>query len=403
VSGSEAHRFLARVALAAVLLLAPLVALNVAVDPYGLFMRPQSLIGGCIGGFRAGGVDALQLAVERSAPQVLLVGNSRVLTGHDAADPSLQALGSGAFNFAWTAAAFDEVRGRVAQATAQRPPRAIVVGIGAGDLMPQARLETVGARSAPRWRIVLRGLIGATAAVASLRALANPRACRDPQQRMNGDASASLGRPDPPPYPESIIRAVDASLAHSYAYAAARWRERPVPEPAAAAGFSRLLDDACARGTRVVAFFEPLHARLLEIVWQSGAWAAMETIRRNIAGEVARVRNAGCDVELWDFIQYHPYTTGAHTGSPPHFAEGSHYTPLLGRIMTRRMLDPAASGDKDFGTRADPRTVAARSIALRAERERWIATHPEVAAYVRALLDAVPARAIRRRDRERPR
>ncbi len=158
--------------------------------------------------------------------------------------------------------------------------------------------------------------------------------------------------------------------------------------------FERILDKAHKSGVKITLFISPSHARQWEVLAITQGWGMFEEYRRRLVAvneDVGR-RNGKEAFVLWDFAGYHQLTTESVPDDPKAimkwYWDSSHYKKELGDIVLDRMFDGNFSGGQDypdFGVKLTSQNIDAHLAKLRAERERWRATHPVDVAEIEAL------------------
>lgn len=389
----QARRFLRRAAATACCAALAVLVLNAVVDPLNLFQRrdtPAWL--GCAPGFRLDAPYALPLAVRDLRPEVLLTGTSRIVVGHEASDPLLSAAGASAFNLGLAGASISMMERSVALSTAEYVPRTLIVGLSLGSFLTGRHSDTA-TEPISRVRAWMHNLFSFASTRTSIATLTDRTRCREPDRWPNGDSLSLEKRAGDRTGREPLARAMDAFFVGLYSTTSRkmhRERRTSVLDDAQTAAFSTLLSRQCARGTRLLLFFEPSHARLLEIIWATGLWNDYERLKRLVTQEVTRARQTGCKVDLWDFSGYNRYTSEAFSDPEIlYFWESSHYTHALGRLMTRRLLGVEEKGS-ELGRRLTADNVDAHLAELRTQRERFVLQNPAVADYVEGMVRSLP-------------
>ena len=392
--GKTARAFLWRAAMAAGAGALAIAIMNAAVDPLNLFQRDAPSWLGCAPGFRIDEPYALGLAVKSRRPEVILTGTSRVRGGQEAGDPALSAAGAHAFNFGLAAASMSTIERHVGFATDEYAPAALVVGLSLGSFLPPFPGSDTATEPVTRLRAWVRNLLSSTATEKSIASVVDVRRCRDAARSPAGDGPLLPKWPGEPGRAQAV-HAVDATFAVRYATAAGeirRDKRKTGLEDRQLAAFSTLLARECARGTRVLLFFEPSHVRLLEMIRAAGLWNDYEALKRHVTAAVAQARQAGCAADLTDFTGYDRYTSESLDRTEvTYFWESSHYTHALGRVITRRLVGAEEPGD-DFGRRLTPEMLEAHLARLRAQRDRFVTDNPGVVEHVGRLLATAHAR-----------
>jgi len=173
--------------------------------------------------------------------------------------------------------------------------------------------------------------------------------------------------------------------------------------------FLELLRFCKHEGIDVYLLISPAHALWLESIWELGAWADYERWKRDLVRIVDRVTHEAPGapvIELWDFSGFNAITTEP---VPPRDASGarmrwywdaSHYKAATGDLMLTRAFgggqpDPALQASA-FGIWLTPENIDKHLQAIRSDRIRYVASHPEDLLMIRTVLDDAPERIPRR-------
>lgn len=166
------------------------------------------------------------------------------------------------------------------------------------------------------------------------------------------------------------------------------------PSAAAMSAFDRSIASLCRAGTRVRLYINPTHALTLDVLYWSGKWPAMERWQGTLVQLLARRRDTGCDVSLYDFSGYNSVTSEptplvTRRNLMTNYWEASHYRANVGRMILARMFGlgevvPTA----DFGIELNEENLPGHLAALRAERDRYHLAHPEETAFARSIAQA---------------
>ncbi|MFA9217699.1 MAG: hypothetical protein ACEQSK_11415 [Sphingomonadaceae bacterium] len=152
------------------------------------------------------------------------------------------------------------------------------------------------------------------------------------------------------------------------------------PEADALAALDHSVQQLCNVRTRVRLYINPTHAMMLDALYWSGKWRAMEQWQVALTNWAAKMRGRQCDVRLFDFSGFNSVTTEAIPKASgqrgmQYYWETSHYRANVGRMILARLF---ASGDvpADFGVELLPQQMAQHLAALRAGREAFHQDHP---------------------------
>lgn len=193
-------------------------------------------------------------------------------------------------------------------------------------------------------------------------------------------------------------------------YSARIWR----PAPAERYCFSRdgksstfatlrgIVKFARAHGIDLRIFINPVHARLLVALRQTGLWPMYEEWKQGIVGVLAE--EAAADGEppfpLWDFSGFNSVTmehvpaAADHTTIMLGFWEPSHYKKQIGDLMLNRMLDysePGRAVPDDFGVMLTPASIDGWIVKSRAAMRDYMRAEPVDTALVEEVVDKAMA------------
>jgi hypothetical protein len=368
------------------------VAVNAWVDPLAALDGPR------VRGWNAEKTEAIgmgtrpdksvRIAVEPF--DTLVFGSSRVQLAIDPDDPAFG--GRPAFNAGLGATNLAELVPVVDYALARQRPRRVLVGLDL--LMASSRREPgagfaasafSGRHPAAVWLRRVASWDVLRASLATVRAnRAGESALYAANGFVRGPADASLEDWD---YAAQFETSLRTFALNPETYACFRYDAERV---------ARLADalDALRRSdARVFLFFDPMHARHLELLETLGLGPDLERMKREVvdlvAAEAARSRAAPFPV--WDFSGPHPYTTEPVPpagGEMRWWWESSHATPALGSRMVARMLgeDARDAEDEGFGVRLAPEGLDAHLAALRLRHAAWAEANPAAVQAVRGLV-----------------
>ncbi len=144
----------------------------------------------------------------------------------------------------------------------------------------------------------------------------------------------------------------------------------------------------------LVIAFPPIHAHLLEAIWQAGLWDTFEQCKRLAMGAVSQANTLAGDkwhAELWDFTSYAGYASEAvppagDGASMTWYMDPSHFLSEIGDFAVSRMLNlptPDGAGEADFGKLLTSQNIAQHLLDIRTERARYVADNPQEAAWIR--------------------
>jgi hypothetical protein len=352
-------------------LLVAVAAVNVAVDPYGLFGTRA------VEGFNAKKVRAEQegrlfksASVARVSPQVVILGNSRAEIGFD---PRSAAWPDGAgpvYNFALPGTGPRSAADTLSVAAGARIPTTVVLGVDFPDFLrtPDERslapvIPSVGAPG-PSIEAYARSALTVDSLLNSLLTVLR-------QNEPESTELTAFGFNPLRDYAALVRREGHRSLfdQKNAEYQARLAGGRFMPDAAKSTEFGQLdaiLAFARQHGIRVHLVIYPYHAEFLDIVESSGLWPAFEKWKRQLVANAAGARG---DVHLWDFSGYSRYTTEAvprkRGEQMQWYWESGHFKPALGDVV----IEDLYRTHPRLGRRMTRDTVEAALAAVRAERD----------------------------------
>ncbi len=368
-------------------LLAGIVLLNRAVDPYGAYRGfPSDVF------LEAKGVQDTRTwkaeLVRHFTGSTVLVGSSRVRTGYDpesAAIPGGPAcnLGIGGTNFYELAYVLDFIlqQPRVRRIVLCLDFHQFTAGRTVSNDFDVSRFNP----GQPPFDYHCNLLLRQEAARLSLETLA---------RHVTGTAShlTPLGfhRPEAVEVDVPAAKLADRSLRSA------------LNNPDTLAGFryspERLHDlagitrDCRAKGVELIVVIHPVHVTMLEAVRCAGLWEEYERWERDVVQIVAEA--SGGATPVWDFTGYGPYTAEpllTSTAEDLHanrwFWEPSHCKAELGEQVLRRILD-SPDADTSFGRRVTPDSAQRHLAQIELEREAWLRANRDEAAAVKEIARA---------------
>lgn len=127
-------------------------------------------------------------------------------------------------------------------------------------------------------------------------------------------------------------------------------------------------------------YVNPTHAMTIDALYWAGKGARYEAWLAELATMGQRMRDAGCDVHIFDFSGFNSVTSEpvprpGDRSEMQNYWEASHYRDRVGAAILAR-LTGAAPSDDGFGAELLPGTTEAHLARLRANRVRYLANHP---------------------------
>jgi hypothetical protein len=146
--------------------------------------------------------------------------------------------------------------------------------------------------------------------------------------------------------------------------------------------FRKIIELAQQNKIQLHLFISPAHARQWEALQGAGLWQTWEDWKRQLVAineTVARQHHAQ-PFDLVDFSGYDAYSIEDVPRVPGQttrwHSDSAHFLPTIGEFILQRLFNPAANNEKNFGVALNSATIEAHLATLRAERLRYIATHP---------------------------
>ena len=173
-----------------------------------------------------------------------------------------------------------------------------------------------------------------------------------------------------------------------------RLQEFPLGAGPTAPAFDALdaaLAPLCQRGTRIRLYINPTHALMLDALYWSGKWPAMEQWQQSLAALGERRRHGACDVRLFDFSGFNSVTSEpipqfSQRSSMMYYWETSHYRDNVGRMILERMFGGGGqSAPSDFGVELTPDMLPLHLAQMRAKRDLYHIEHPGETEFVKHL------------------
>ena len=393
-----AARYLWAWVMSTLALLVVVVAVNLVVDPYGLF-RIVDVPGLNRIKSQAGERAALfkRTGVERMRPASLVLGNSRAEIGFDPESPAWPESARPVFNLALPGAGMAAVADEFAEALRGASPRLVVVGLDFLDFrVDPSSDESFTAR--PANADPFRELRDGGAALLTLNALADSlatiRAQHEPYAASLTDAGFNpkrdyIGVSRREGY-FAMFRQRDQENARAYLRgpkSVFQAGKRPAP---AFDAVDNIIALARARGITLRFVLYPYHAHTLMLFQLTGLWPAYEDWKRELVGRVDAARGT-MDVELWDFTGFSPYTAeqvprpGDTRTELQWYWEAGHFKKSLGDLLLANVFD-AQNGNEPWGRRLTARNLDEILREQRVARNEFRRSNPDDVAGLVSLL-----------------
>jgi hypothetical protein len=131
--------------------------------------------------------------------------------------------------------------------------------------------------------------------------------------------------------------------------------------------------ESAPRSIKVVLFINPLHADFLDVLYDSGHWPEFEQWKTSLVSIADKY-----GVDLWDFTDYDPFSTSTEVapedlGSLRWYWEPSHYKARLGHKMISQFIPSCAddiSGDK-VGMKLSVDNLSSHLQSIRMNRMKY--------------------------------
>ena len=394
----SAARYLWAWVMSTVALLVAVVAVNVVVDPYGLF-RIVDVTGLNRIKSQAGERAALfkRTGVERMRPASLVLGNSRAEIGFDPESPAWPESARPVFNLALPGAGIAAVADELAEALRSTSPRLVVVGLDFLDFrVDPSSDESFTAQ--PANADSTRGLRDRAAALLTLNALADSlttiRAQHEPYAASLTDAGFNpkrdyIGVSRREGY-FAMFRQRDQENARAYVSgpkSVFQTGKRPAP---AFDAVDNIVARARERGIALRLVLYPYHVHTLMLFQLTGLWPAYEDWKRELVGRVDAARGT-VDVELWDFTGFSPHTDeqvprpGDTRTELQWYWEAGHFKKSLGDLLLANMFDKRNTHEQ-WGRQLTGRNLDELLRQQREARDDYVRTHPDDVTALETLL-----------------
>lgn len=150
------------------------------------------------------------------------------------------------------------------------------------------------------------------------------------------------------------------------------------PRDAALPALETTLRQACDIQWRL--YINPTHAMTIDTLYWAARGPQYEAWLAALAGMGQRLRDAGCDVRLYDFSGFNSVTSepvprAGDRSDMRNYWETSHYREPVGTAILARLAGGPAAGDS-FGLELLPATIETHIGQLRAARAAYLATQP---------------------------
>jgi hypothetical protein len=372
-----------------VVLLGNVVAINVVIDPYGLFrivdipgvnrLKSQASERGPL--FKHAGVV-------RMKPQTLILGNSRAEIGFDPESLAWPDWARPVFNLALPGAGIGAVAGDFARALRGTNPKLVVVGLDFVDFRvdPSARDSF---RLPPAMQDPWRELRENSSALLTMNAFADSLATIRAQHEPYPTGLTDAGFNPKHDYIAiarregyfALFRQRDQENALNYSRGPKNVFQRGGSTSPAFDAVDTIMAIARSRGIAVRFVIYPYHAHTLALFHLTGLWPAYEDWKRELVRRVDAAHGS-MDVELWDFTGFGPYAAeaiprpGDTRTDLQWYWEAGHFKKALGDVLLAEMFGVRTSGE-GWGGRLSASDVDQRLAEQKSERDAYEVGHPE--------------------------
>jgi hypothetical protein len=398
-------------------------SVNYLIDPYGIYQSPignRLFTNKPAATTRGPMVKAYQ--IEHIAARTLILGNSRAEIGFDPEDPAWPEQNRPVYNAALPATAPYVSLLYLREALTVSHPRTVVWGVDFMDFLVspstspirtrnelsemEARLRVTadGSPNPASWRQRLKDVIATTFSlegfVDSIRTIGS----------RTDRYGATLTRRGFNPLREYIRIARNDGYYVMFRQRAEEnakaYLMRPHALYSANTGTSLPLEDlkqviAICRKNNIKLYLViyPYHARLLEMLRDTGFWPEFEDWKRALVGiATASGNNPGPteSVSVWDFSGYSRYTTESvpakgdlHARTQWYWEEG-HFKSELGSVVLARIFgadDPPGEQTEDFGKLLTPMNIGEHLADISVQRQGYADQRAEEVRYVKSLVE----------------
>jgi len=381
-----------------VVLLANVAAVNLVVDPYGLFriveahglnrLKSQASERGAL--FKHTGVARIQ-------PRALILGNSRAEIGFDPESPAWPEWARPVFNLALPGAGTGAVAGDFGLALRATRPRLVIVGLDFVDFRVDPSAQdgfVLAVPSVDPWRD-FRDRCSALLTMSSLAdSLATIRAQQEPYPTSLTEAGFNPKRD----YLAiarregyfALFQQRDQENALNYSRGPKMIFRSGTRTSTAFEAVDSIVALARSRGITVRLVIYPYHAHTLTLFHLAGLWPAFEDWKRELARRTDVARQ-NLDIELWDFTGFSPY---ADEVIPPPgdvrtelqwYWEAGHFKKELGDLMLSEILRERTDGER-WGSRLTESALEEHMARQREARDAYQRSHAADVAVLAAMI-----------------
>jgi hypothetical protein len=366
-----------------VALLAAVAAVNLVVDPYGVFRVVD------VDGFnmlKSQASERTQLfkhtGVERMRPRALVLGNSRAEIGFDPESPAWPVSALPVFNLALPGAGISAIAGDFSKALHRSDPRLVVVGLDFLDFRVDPSSDDTF-QPPPSMPYPLHDMHERATALLTMNALVDSLATIRAQHEAYPTGLTDAGFNPKRDYIGvarkegyfAMFRQRNQENALAYVRGPKSVYQaggRPAP------GFDavqNIIALARERGITLRFVIYPYHAHTLMLFHLTGLWPAYEDWKRELVRRVDAAQGT-MDIELWDFTGFSPY---ADERVPPPgdtrtelqwYWEAGHFKKSLGDLLLADIFDTHGEGRR-WGSRLTEAGIEAHLHQQREARDDY--------------------------------
>lgn len=347
--------------------------------------------------------EQIKLAQARALqPNALLLGNSRIEVGLDAASPQFSSHGYSAYNLALAGTTVVAAQRMFDQVRSEAPAPAIVVlGVEFLDFLvdpssvAEAPEKSRGWLHSWQWRF---DTLFSMKAVSDAWQTLGLQSASDPQ---------IMTRHGQTPLHEYRAYARHEGYYQLFRQRAQENAKKLVRKPHSLHGadgksvnvdrLRQLLTKMAQDGTEVHLLIYPYHAQLMAMFDEAGLQGVMEEWKSLLVREVEAIqsRQPGTRIKLWDFsgfgtVQCEPIPAPGDKHTTTRFYwEAGHFKSTVGELIQQRIFD----GEAPIGLTLTTANLSENRQRISTERARCAAANPEVFVEARSLISAARSQA----------
>lgn len=140
--------------------------------------------------------------------------------------------------------------------------------------------------------------------------------------------------------------------------------------------FKKVIDICRDRNIDVKVFISPEHTTQMEAIRVAGLWSVFEEWKRQVS----------TITPVWDFAEYNKITTESINNEMQYFLDSTHYRKEVGDKILNRVLSYQQEPESDdFGVLITPENIESHLAKIRANREVWTRSNPDVVKLVQQI------------------